>query len=141
MESTISAMMKHAQQNRFTEAQGGREIDIPASGFVSKNSSDILSLIFSVDLLAFSQMQYLQITWMFVYMGLSFSPEKNPQCNHLYFLCQKTYCHNQFVHLWPYMFFSVQLGFEKHSSDSQALSWILCKSTLTLVEYVKRTGS
>lgn len=44
MESTISAMLEHLQQNRFTEDQGGREINIPVSSIVSKNISDILSL-------------------------------------------------------------------------------------------------
>lgn len=60
---------KTPPENRFTEAQGGRDINVSASGFVSKNILDILSLIFNVstDLLAFSQMQYLWLTWRYVY--------------------------------------------------------------------------
>jgi len=65
MESTISAIIKYPQQNRFTESQGVREINIQASDFVYKNISDILSLIFTVrsDLLCFSQVWYLWVTW------------------------------------------------------------------------------
>lgn len=49
IEGTISAMIKHPQENRLIPAQGGHKINIPVSGFVSKNIPDILSLIIHVN--------------------------------------------------------------------------------------------
>lgn len=49
IESTISAMINHPQENELIPAQGGHKTNISASGFVSKNIPDILLLIIHVD--------------------------------------------------------------------------------------------
>lgn len=48
IESSISAMINHPQENRLIPAQGGHEINILAGGFVSKIIPDILSLIIQI---------------------------------------------------------------------------------------------